>query len=491
MTQYINYLSKKRARYGGLLLITALCLLAIQSCKKQFSTARYDSNDQVPLMEYIEKRDDLSIYAELITYVQKASLLKTAGTYTVFAPTNAAFQKLFTKLSAGGTPVTAIKDKSPEFWLNYFNYHLLDKKVNTNLFEQGALPEPTVFKERSLIADIRDSYSSIKLNNLATINESNIEFSNGFINIIDEVLSPPVESIYDELQNSGKYKVMLGIFEETGLTKYLKDSTITLIVERDEILAAQNFDKSTIENLHDWAAYHIIPDSGYFLNQLIEQRFYPVYDKYAVSFNLDNRGEYYMNNVSKFNQTPEYGIDKMSANGVYHSLDNVLAITMPVPTTIRYLLYPPGATGANAKPQNVFAVGLGLIQRDAGTNSYHLGNGQITRFNGMQVSDYFHFTIPDVPLGKYKIRLYHRAGNRAKFLSIYNGNIVKNDINLNKADGLWSQFTYLSYNDCGVIDVESNSDVKLIFALTGFHTSVVPSYCCDVLMDVVELIPEP
>jgi len=256
-------------------------------------------------------------------------------------------------------------------------------------------------------------------------------------------------------------------------------------------LSRNNFDKSKIENLRNWAAYHIIPDSGYFLNQLIEQRYYPVYDKYSVSFKLDARGEYFMNNVFKFNQTPENGSDRMSANGVYHSLEDVPEITMPVPTTIRYLLYPPGATGANAKPQNVFAVGLGSITRDTGTDSYHLGSKQITRFNGLQVSDQFHFTVPDVPIGKYKVRIIHRAGNRAKFLMIYEGNIIKNDIDLAKTNGLWPTFTYLSYNDCGVINVENNSDVKLIFAMTAFHPTQPASYCCDVLMDVVELIPEP
>lgn len=482
-----NIFQKGRKAYSCLTMIT-LILFVFQGCKPEFSDARFDDNDELQIMDYIDNRPDLSTYKELVDYVKKRNLLKTAGTYTVFVPTNAAFAKLFTRLSANGDKVSSIKDKSPEFWSNYFGYHLLNTKVNTNTLEPGPMARPTEFNKKYLIADIRESYTSIKLNNFSTINESNIEMSNGYINIVDEVLSPPVETIYETLVKTGQYTIMLGIFEETGLTKYLKDSTITLIVERDAVLQRNNFDKNSIENLNNWAAYHIIPDSGYFLNQLTTERKYPLYKKEALSFTIDGRGQYFMNSIFKFDQSLEYGVDRISLNGVYHSIDAVVEIVEAVPAPIRYNLYPPGSTyGA----QNVFAQTPAKILLNNGTQSYHQNKElRIVSFDAQQVGDSFYLTIPEVPAGRYNVRIVHRNGTRAKVIAIYNGAIIKDNIDLAKADGTWPVYTYYIFNNCGVINVENRSDVTLTFALTAFATGKKGDYCCDILMDAIELIPE-
>src|SRR5687768_14738624 len=144
MKQCINSFFLRIQKAYNLILIAALLLFLFQGCKPEFSGARFDDNDELQVMDYLDNREDLSIYRELIDYVNKRNLLKTAGTYTVFAPTNQAFVKLFTRLSSNGDKVSSIKDKSTEFWLNYFSYHLLDKKINTNTFEPGPISTPTV-----------------------------------------------------------------------------------------------------------------------------------------------------------------------------------------------------------------------------------------------------------------------------------------------------------------------------------------------------------
>lgn len=488
MKKYINNLFSKRWTAAGHMLMAALLLFVFQGCKPEFSDARFDDNDELQVMDYVDNRPDLSTYRELIDYVNKRNLLKTAGTYTVFVPTNEAFAKLFARLSSNGDKISSIKDKSPEFWLNYFSYHLLDKKINTNTLEPGPIPTPTVLTHKYLIADIRESYNAIKLNNFSTIRESNIEMSNGYINIIDEVLSPPVETIYETLAKTGKYNIMLGIFEETGLTRYLKDSTITLIIARDEVLLRNNFNKNSIQNLNNWAAYHIIPDSGYFLNQLIKQRMYPVYKKDALSFTANSQGQYFMNSTFKFDQSLEFGIDRISSNGVYHSIDTIVQIVEALPATIRYNLYPPGSPHGE---QNVFSEAPAKIVLNNGTQSYHQNKEfKIVAFDAQQVGDYFYLTIPDVAAGRYNIRVVHRSGTRGKFLTIYNGAIIKDNIDFAKTDGTWPDYNYYIFNNCGIITVENRADVKLTFALTGFATGKVGSYCCDVLMDAIELIPE-
>ncbi len=484
MKHYLKYI------WGvcGFSLVFISSLFLIQGCQDNFSGARYDDNDELQIMDYIDQHAELSTFKELTEYVDKSSLLKTAGTYTLFIPDNDAFKRLFSRLSVNGTTVASIRDKAPEFWLNYFNYHLLDEKINTNVFVPGALPAPTVLNDKYIIADIRDSYTSIKLNNYATITGYNIEMGNGYINIISEVLTPPVETVYSVLKNSGKYNIMLDLFEEKGLTSYLKDSTITLFVERDEVLQRDNFDRNSIEDLQDWLEYHIIPDSGYFMNQLTKGRIYSLYPEQSQSFTVDDFGKYMMNVDYAFDQSLEYGIDRVCSNGIYHSLDTVLQIVEAIPSMIRLNLYPPGSPYGE---QNVFTQAPARIVLNTGTKSYHQNKeNMIMAFDAQQVGDFFELTIPDVPAGPYKIRLLHRAGSgRGNFLTIYQDKIIEDNIVLSTVDGVFEDWDYLSYNYCGEINVETRSDVTLYFALTSFATGKNGGYCCDILMDMIELIP--
>lgn len=470
-------------------LFVSYCILALTfGCKEPFSDARYDSNDEIQIMDYLEQREDLSVFRELTNYVGQRNLLKTAGNYTVFVPTNQAFQKLFESLVVNGQAIKKVSDASAEFWLDFFRYHLLNRKINTNVFIHGPLPSPTTFNETYLIADISGSYEAIRLNNAATIVESNLNFNNGYVNVIDAVLPPPTESLYDMLVKSGKYNTMLSIFEETELIDYLKDSTVTVLIESDEALLNSGFDKNSIEDLKDWAEYHIIPDSGYYLNLLTAQRFYPLYDKEALSFSVDAYGQYEVNAQFKFNQTPEFGIDKVGANGIYHTLGEMLVITPAVPSRVRLNLYPPGSPyGA----QNVFTNAPARIVMNNGTQSYHQNRElRIVQFDAQQAGDYFWLTVPDVPAGKYRIRVMHRqAAMRGKFMTIYNDQIVKDLINFAVHDGDFEEYNYFKFNYCGEIEVTERSDVKLNFVFLDFGSNRSPGYCCDLLLDILELIP--
>ncbi|WP_346237058.1 fasciclin domain-containing protein [Niabella insulamsoli] len=468
--------------------VLVMLMVAGFSCKRDMSGARYDSTDEIQIMDYIDTREDLSIFKELIEYTGKRSLFKTAGSYTLFIPNNQAFQQLFNELSAEGTAVARIADQSPDFWLNYVQYHLLNEKVNTNEFEFGPLPVPTVYNNKYLIADLSESYDAVNLNNAAQIVENNIELTNGYINVINNVLRPPVKTVYETLKASGKYETMLALFDETGYTSYLKDSMITLLIETDAALQRSGFAKENIPNLNDWVKYHIIPDSSYFLNLLAGKRFYSLYTKEALSFSVDAFGKYFINEIFPFNQERSYGIDRVSSNGIYHSVDTLLSIVEAPPATIRFNLYPPGSPyGA----QNVFTQSPATITLNTGTQSYHQNKeGKIVAFNATQVGDYFWMTIPDVPVGRYRIRMLHRgAATRGKYIVIYNNNIVEEQVNMASRDGFFEEWNYLSYNYCGEIEVAERSDVALYFAFAGFGSNPAPSYCCDLLMDMLELIP--
>src|SRR5690606_16003928 len=107
-----------------------------------------------------------------------------------------------------------------------------------------------------------------------------------------------------------------------------------------------------------------------------------------------------------------------------------------------------------------------------------------------QAGDHFWVTVPDVPSGKYRIRIIQRvAASRGKYMTIYNEQIVKDLTDFSKKDGDFEEYSYFGYNNCGDIEVQERSDVKLNFIFMDFGSNKSPGYCCDLLFDILELIP--
>lgn len=461
------------------------------ACSEGFSGARYDTEDKMQIYDYVKQRTDLSTYRELLDYTQFNSLLSTSGSYTAFVPTNEAFQKLFKRLNDKGIKTNSIQDQTPEYWLDYLRYMTLEQSLNSNTYENGILDAPTMMgKEYFIISDIRASYSAIKLNSYATIRESNIKMANGLVQVIDEVLLPPTNSVYDMLVEAGVYTKMLKVFDDNGLTSYLKDSIVTVLVEPDYVLEATGVNLDTIKNIRNWIDYHVFYNQRSFSGELAGLTIYPMYREEAITFSMDKEGKLWCNTKFGFSQSLVNGIDNVAANGVYHVLDTVLAIVEAPPGIKRHNLYAKtkmdGATVVYEK--NVFTDAPAKIDEDFGTQSYHQGKKTpICGFDAQQIGDYFHTKIPDVVSGKYRVRMIYQTGNRADLMLIYNDKIITAKVDMNNPATNWPEWTTLKYRDMGVIEVKERGDVQLFFQVVKLNRT--PSGCCDMLMDMIELRP--
>ncbi|WP_182200177.1 fasciclin domain-containing protein [Paraliobacillus salinarum] len=117
----------------------------------------------------------------LIAALEKANLvdtLKGDGPFTVFAPTDAAFEKLLTDLDISAEELLARKDLK-EILL----YHVVPEKIMS-----------TDLKDRMKIKTLAEKKLKIKLDpvrvNKSTVVKPDIEASNGVIHVIDSVLLP-------------------------------------------------------------------------------------------------------------------------------------------------------------------------------------------------------------------------------------------------------------------------------------------------------------
>lgn len=121
-------------------------------------------------------------FSMLVSLLQKADLvgvLQGEGPFTVFAPTNAAFEDLLNALDVTPEALMAQPDLS-----KVLLYHVLSGKVMSTDLENG-MTAPTVNGE-NISVDLTDG---VKINT-SSVTSADIEASNGVVHVIDSVLVP-------------------------------------------------------------------------------------------------------------------------------------------------------------------------------------------------------------------------------------------------------------------------------------------------------------
>lgn len=125
-------------------------------------------------------------HTTLVAAVKQAELvdaLSNAGPFTVFAPTNAAFDKL-----PKGTVEALMKDNKKADLQDILQYHVYVGIIKTDMMQDGQ----TLNEVNGGNITISNKDGKIVINNSATIVAS-IPASNGIIHVIDGVLLPPAK----------------------------------------------------------------------------------------------------------------------------------------------------------------------------------------------------------------------------------------------------------------------------------------------------------
>lgn len=121
-------------------------------------------------------------FSILVAALQKAELVETLqgeGPFTVFAPTNAAFEKLLGALDISAEELLAQPDLA-----KVLTYHVVAGKVMSTDLTDG-MKAATVNGEEITV----NLSSGVKIND-STVSSADIEASNGVIHVIDTVLVP-------------------------------------------------------------------------------------------------------------------------------------------------------------------------------------------------------------------------------------------------------------------------------------------------------------
>ena len=177
--------------------LTAIIALVL-SCNNT-DTKIASSSDEAPAAGQSAVQDDESAkdvvkvaassqaHTTLVAAIKQAGLvdaLSNAGPFTVFAPTNEAFNKL-----PKGTVEDLMKPENKEKLQDILQYHVFVANLSTTLMQDGQTLNQ-VNSQNITIQKAADG--KVTINGKAHVVAS-IPASNGVIHVIDEVLLPPTK----------------------------------------------------------------------------------------------------------------------------------------------------------------------------------------------------------------------------------------------------------------------------------------------------------
>lgn len=306
-----NHIDERKI-FIGIILITGILLglTCLSSCTKEFPVKPfyegiYEGMDQ-SIYEFIDaKQDTFSRFKDLIRAGELEETLKAynphGNDYTLFLPTNEAVDLFISTNGRYETFQDLVGDQ--DYVKTLTRYHIVNTALKTNDFPLGALPDTTMSGDLLIINFSGDVDSTVlKVDNYASIIEPNIELINGYVHVIDKLLTPVVSSSYEWLQQRPECSIFTRALEITGIRDTFKITTgeivkfppNTLLVETDgvfnekqissvddliKVYSPDRQDYTDYSNgLYQFVAYHIL-EGKRFLNDFEGE--YTNYNTYA------------------------------------------------------------------------------------------------------------------------------------------------------------------------------------------------------------------
>ncbi|WP_235929912.1 fasciclin domain-containing protein [Chengkuizengella marina] len=146
-----------------------------------FSTGVFAEDNPQSKKDIVDIAVEAGDFNTLAAALEKAGLvetLKEKGPFTVFAPTDEAFEKLLDELDISAEELLAREDLK-----KILLYHVVPGKVMSGDLKDGMKVKTLANKK------VEISLDPIQVNN-ANVVKADIEASNGVIHVIDEVLLP-------------------------------------------------------------------------------------------------------------------------------------------------------------------------------------------------------------------------------------------------------------------------------------------------------------
>ena len=258
-------------------------------------------------------------FTTLVAAVQAAELvdtLKSAGPFTVFAPTDDAFAKL-----PAGTIDELLKPENKQALTDILLYHVVSGKVMAADVVNLTSATTVLGKDVTVKVDMGNVYI-----NDAQVIITDIEASNGVIHVIDAVILPPADmsDIVDTAVADGRFTTLAAALGAAGLVDTLKgEGPFTVFAPTDDAFAklpAGTIDEllkpENKQALTDILLYHVVSGKVMAADVVNLTKATTVLGK-DVKIKVD-MGNVYINDAQVIITDIE------TSNGVIHVIDSVI-----------------------------------------------------------------------------------------------------------------------------------------------------------------------
>ena len=220
--------------------VLAATCVSTNSCKENIDDSDlYTFTGQMMIEHFIQRPDSFSNYLHLLKQVHPSKrsestmyeLLGARGHYTCFAPTNEAVQHYLDSLYAIGELNSALVNEVPDSIANFIVFNsLIDSGDKQDAYAttdfSDILPNNNM-NDRTMSVDYSNDavsgMSNIYINKYSKIIEKDIKVENGYIHVVDQVISPSNATVSDLIGATDNLKFFSELLDVTGWGKKLLD----------------------------------------------------------------------------------------------------------------------------------------------------------------------------------------------------------------------------------------------------------------------------
>ncbi len=181
------------------------------------------------IVDIVVDTDDFSILEEALSKADLVTTLNGTGPFTVFAPTNDAFEALFTTLNITGIEDLSADDLTPILLYHVLGFEAISADLSNSYVESLSTYDPGDYSIQILV----NVDSGVELNGATNVSSADALASNGVIHTIDQVLLPP--TVVDiAIANSLFENLVAAVVKADLVDALIADGPFTVFAPTDE-----------------------------------------------------------------------------------------------------------------------------------------------------------------------------------------------------------------------------------------------------------------
>ena len=305
----------------------ALNMFLFTSCEDEVIVDPTPTPDPMNIVETAVATDDLSTLVDALTQANLVATLEGDGPFTVFAPTNAAFQALLDSEPSWNS----LSDIDNSVLANVLKFHVLAADVKAaDLTDSYVTALATGPNDEQVSLQI-DVTGGVKFNGSASPSTTDIVTTNGTVHIIDAVMLPP--SVVNLALNNPAFSTLVAALTRTDMDfDYVGtlsgDGPFTVFAPTNDAFQA------LLDGNDDWASlgdipletlkavlnYHVVSGANVQSDELVDNAEVTTLGG-TVTIDLTDGAKI---ETTSGQSVPVVIADVQGANGVVHAVGTVL-----------------------------------------------------------------------------------------------------------------------------------------------------------------------